>query len=84
MNLIDQLVIGAKIRLGDKYCQATGYDKGTIITLIEGALDHDNGLYTEIQSAPSIWDEEQKEFNSIYHLFGNDLEDFTDCEILNS
>lgn len=83
-NLEDRLIVGSKIKLGPIFCaNSNGYFKsGQIIELIEGSFDFENGLYTEIQTAPSIWDDTLKEFNSIYHLFENDLSGFEDCEIL--
>lgn len=78
------LIIGAKIVIGPKYSKFCGgsLEPGSIITLIQGYFDYDNGLYTETQTAPAIYDEETKDFDSIYHLFGNDLENFMDCQVL--
>ena len=79
------LVVGAKIKLGKKYCEGRpGCEAGQVITLVEGHFEYDNGLFTSSQSAPSVWCEKKKDFDSIYHLFGNDLEDFEDCEIITS
>jgi hypothetical protein len=65
-ELESKLVVGAKIKLSD----------GEIVTLVDGVFEYDNGLYTDEQHAPSVWDEKRREYDSIYHLFGNDLEDF--------
>ena len=73
-DLEDLLVIGTKIKLGPNYCKEMGGKTGDIITLIEGYFDHD--------TTPSVWDENAKEFDSIYHLFGNNMEYFMDCEIV--
>lgn len=81
-ELEKKLIVGAKIKLGEKYCKEHACQAGEIITLVEGEFDHDNGLYSETQTAPSVWYEHQKEFDSIYHLFENDLSGFEDCEIL--
>jgi hypothetical protein len=81
-ELEEKLIVGAKIKLGKIYADEHFSTEGEIIELIEGHFEYDNGLYTEDQTAPAIWDEKQKDFNSIYHLFGNDLEYFADCEIL--
>lgn len=83
-NLEVKLTVGTRIKLGEKYCDGRSLMPGEIITLVKGEFEFENGLYTEIQTAPAIWNEEQKEFDSIYHLFGNDLECFDDCEILTS
>jgi hypothetical protein len=77
-----KLEIGTKIKIGDKYAEKYGFDKGEVITLTEGYFEHDNGLYTETQSCPAIWNEDQNEFDSVFHLFGNDLENFMDCDVV--
>lgn len=81
-ELEEKLVVGAKIKIGKMYAKEHFCTEGEILELVEGFFEHDNGLYTENQSAPAIWDESQKCFESIYHLFGNELEDFADCEVL--
>ena len=78
----ENLIVGAKIKIGKEYSKEYGFTEGEIIELIEGHFEHDNGLYTEDQTAPSIWDEKQKDFESIYHLFGNEFENFLDCEVV--
>lgn len=81
----EALIVGCEIRIGKIYSeQISGFKEGDIIKLIEGYFEYDNGLYTEEQTSPSIYDEETKDFDSIYHLFGNDFEYFYDCEILNT
>lgn len=83
-NLEEKLIVGVKIRIGKIFSEQNKWAKeGEILQLVEGYFDYENGLYTETQTAPSIWESERKEFSSIYHLFGNDLEDFLDCEIVN-
>ena len=82
-DLEEKLVVGTKIKIGRIYAKEHYCTEGEIIELVEGSFDYDNGLYTEQQTAPSVWDEKQKDFDSIYHLFGNDLENFLDCEIVN-
>lgn len=82
-ELEDLLVVGAKIKIGSKYAKAIGGLKaGEVITLVEGYFDCENGLYCTTETAPSIWNENAKEFDSIYHLFGNNFENFMDCKIL--
>lgn len=78
----ENLIVGTKIKIGKEYSEKHGFFEGEIIELVEGFFEHDNGLYTEEQTAPSIWCDKQKDFDSIYHLFGNDFEDFLDCEIV--
>lgn len=81
-ELEDLLIIGTKIKIGKNYAEYFGgiFKEGEVIELIEGYFDYDNGLYCETQTAPSI--ESRGDYDSIYHLFGNELQDFMDCEIL--
>ena len=83
-KLEKKLTVGTRIKIGPKFCEYSNnaFVPGEIIELVMGSFDFDNGLYTETQTAPSIWDENIKEFNSIYHLFENDLCAFLDCEII--
>lgn len=82
--LHDKLKVGAKIKYGKEYAEFTGGDvkAGEVITLVDGYFEYDNGLYCETKTAPSIWDEDANEFESIYHMFGNDLQNFLDCEVI--
>ncbi len=80
--LEEKLIVGAKIKLGKDYCSGRGFKTGEVITLVEGHFEHDNGLYTEDQTAPAFWDDGAKDFDSIYHLFENDLSGFEDCEVI--
>jgi hypothetical protein len=84
LNLGEKLVVGAKIKIGKQYASEYGFTEGQIIELVEGHFEHDNGLYTEDEVAPAIWNEEEKDYDSIYHLFGNDFEYFYDCVILSN
>ena len=78
----ENLKIGTKIQIGSMYADAYGLDPTQIIELIEGFFEEDNGLYTQTISTPSIWNKDSKEFDSIYHLFGNEFEYFMDCKIV--
>ena len=83
-DLEKKLTVGTKIKLGPKFCEYANnaFKPGKIIELLEGFFDFENGLYTETQTAPSIWNKDMREFDSIYHLFENDLSGFLDCEII--
>lgn len=84
-NIEPLLVVGASIKIGKQYAEECGgFEAGQIITLLQGYFERDNGLYDVTETAPSIWDEGSKDFDSIYHLFGNDLENWYDCEIVKS
>lgn len=85
-EFVSLLIVGAEICIGKEYSEFTNgrFKQGQIITLIKGWFEHDNGLYCEDKECPSIWDDEEEDFESIYHLFGNNFEYFMDCEILKS
>lgn len=76
------LVVGAQIRIGESFAHSSSLESGSIITLVDGTFERENGLYEDTERAPSVWNDDSKEFDSIYHLFGNDLSDFDDCEVL--
>jgi len=77
----DDLVVGTRIKIGEKYAAEIGrFDSGEEIELIEGYFERYNGLYDVQETAPSIHN--GLDYDSIYHLFGNDLEDFMDCQII--
>lgn len=82
--LEQNLLVGTKIKIGKKYSEETGcgFVEGEIIELVTGYFEYDNGLYNETEEAPSYYDSYSNDYDSIYHLFGNDLEEFEDCEIL--
>lgn len=81
-NVLPKLIVGAKVKIGKNYSKKGRFKTGQVITLIEGLFEYENGLYTEDISAPSI--KADDDFDSIYHLFGNDLEYFADCEVLDA
>lgn len=80
--LESKLIVGTKIKIGENYAKDYGFTVGEVIELIEGSFERYNGLYDETEKCPAIWVEDDKDFSSIYHLFGNDLDDFMDCEII--
>lgn len=81
-----KLVVGTKIKISKEYVENGKYHfkENEIITLVEGTFEFDNGLCTENQKCPAIWNPKLKEFDSIYHLFGNNFDDWYNCEILNN
>ena len=80
----EKLLVGTKIKIGRKYAGEQGFKEGEIITLVNGAFKIDNSICSTIEHAPSVWSESQKDFDSIYHLFGNDFENFLDCVIIDN
>ena len=81
-ELKEKLIVGAKVKIGKIYAKEHFCTEGEILELIEGHFEYDNGLYIEDQIAPAVWNEDEEDFDSIYHLFGNEFEYFYDCEIL--
>lgn len=81
-ELESKLIVGASVRIGRLYAENYGFVPGEIITLVEGHFEYDNGLYISDQTALAIYDKDSKDYDSIYHLFGNDFEYFMDCEII--
>lgn len=77
-----EIQTGDVVLVGANSSKMCGVPEGTELKFVDGYFDYDNGLYTETQSAPSIWDEERKEFDSCYHIFGNDYEYFLDSKIV--
>ena len=80
----EKLLVGTKIKIGRKYADEQGFKEGEIITLVNGTFKIDKGTCYIIEHAPSVWSESQKDFDSIYHLFGNDFENFLDCVIIDN
>lgn len=75
---------GDKIIFGPIYCQETGREDllGKTIMLTPQFFEHYNGFYSEYQECPGIYLEGYEEADSIYHLFGNELEEFYDCILI--
>jgi len=78
-QLSELLTIGAKIKIGKEYSKQSKFNEGDIIELIEGSFDND---FVSDVRCPAIYNDITKDFDSIYHLFGNYFESFMDCEIL--
>ena len=80
-DLESKLKVGTRIKLGEEYCKDKNMEV-CIIELVEGVFEYENGLYTSEQRCPAIWNNDDKDYDSIYHLFENDLSGFLDCEIV--
>lgn len=78
-QLSELLIVGTKIKIGKEYSILSDFNEGDIIELIEGSFDND---FVSDVRCPAIWNDKKKDFDSIYHLFGNYFESFMDCEIL--
>lgn len=75
---------GDSILFGEKWCLEHGreYLTNKVIKLTPQYFEDDNGLYCFDRECPGIYDEENEESDSIYHLFGNKFERLMDCEII--
>lgn len=76
---------GDSIVFGPTWCIANNRDdlKGKTVKLEPQWFECDNGLYVYHQvcaGLPAIDEDEIPD--SIYHLFGNDLESFLDCTLI--
>lgn len=75
---------GDKIKFGITYCNKTGRRDllNKTIMLIPQAFEDDNGLYSSESFAPGIFNSIEEEADSIYHLFGNNLDGMYDCVVI--
>lgn len=74
--------VGDKVKVGVMSSKECGIAAGTELTFTEGHFERENGLWCENFIHPGIWDEKRKEWDSDYHIFGNDYEYFLDSEII--
>jgi hypothetical protein len=75
---------GDSIKFGEQWCKEHGSEDliGKTIKLTPQYFEEDNGIYTYESECPGIYDESDDEAHSIYHLFGNDLSNILDCELI--
>lgn len=75
---------GDSVKFGEKWCEAHNsmHLNGKTIMMTPQWFDYDDDLGGGIDVCPGIWEEGSEEADSIYHLFGNDFEDFMDCELI--
>lgn len=75
---------GDSILFGEQWCKKHGSEdlKGKTVKLTPQYFEEDNGLYTYDSECPGIYDAEEGEAHSIYHLFGNEFENFMDCALI--
>ncbi len=81
-ELEELLQVGTKIKIGKQYAKEHDATEGEIITLVDGEFECENGLYSYTDSCPAVWNEEANEFDSVYHLFGNNFEYWMDNTIV--
>lgn len=82
--LYDNLIPGNSIKFGKEYCKANNciYLTNTVRPIVIGFFDNDNGGFTSVEQAPSVYNKENTDFDSMQHLFENNLSGFMDCEII--
>lgn len=75
---------GDSIKFGEIYCKEYNREDlfGKIVKLTPQYFENDNGLYVSTTECPGIYDEANDEPESIYHLFGNNLENIMDCQLI--
>lgn len=75
---------GDSIKFGKKWCKEHGSEElvEKTIKLTPQYFEEDNGLYTHYSECPGIYDADNDEAESIYHLFGNNFENFMDCVLI--
>lgn len=75
---------GDSIKFGEKWCKK--YKRkdliNKVIKLTPQWFEIDSGLYCYEKECPGIRNKKEQESDSIYHLFGNKLEDFMDCQLI--
>lgn len=75
---------GDSVKFGEKWCREHRREDlvNKVVKLTPQWFEEDNGLFTYYSECPGIYDEECEEADSIYHLFGNNFENFMDCELI--
>lgn len=75
---------GDSVKFGEKWCREYKREElvNKVVKLTPQWFEEDNGLYTYSTECPGIYNEEDEEADSIYHLFGNKFERFMDCELI--
>lgn len=75
---------GDSVKFGMKWCKEhrSKHLIGKVVMMTPPWFECDNGLYCEDQECPGMMEEGSNEPDSIYHLFGNNFENFMDCELI--
>lgn len=78
ISLEDLLVPGTQIRIGLEFSKMSWMNEGEVVTLIHGEFPTDD----TVELATALWNPLEGGYDSIYHLFENDLSGFKDCEVV--
>lgn len=79
-----EIEYGDSVKFGVEWCNKYGSKNllNKTIMMTPQYFEEDNGLYSYESECPGIWDEKSQEADSIYHLFGNHFEWFSDCQLI--
>ncbi|NEW05932.1 hypothetical protein GK047_07905 [Paenibacillus sp. SYP-B3998] len=75
---------GDSVKFGKEWCKENHSKHliGKTVMMTPQWFEYDNGLYCEEQECPGMLEEGSDEPESVYHLFGNEFENFMDCELV--
>jgi len=76
----ENLIVGAKIKIGKEYAKESRFTEGEIITLELLPFEYDSDFGGGVEDAPGVFNGYDND--SIYHLFGNNFEWWMDNEII--
>lgn len=73
---------GDSVKFGEKWCKENRCEHliGETIMMTPQWFDYDDDLGGGMEECPGMIMEDGEEPESIYHLFGNNFENFMDCE----
>lgn len=77
-----KLIVGTKIKIGRKYSEEHGFKEGEIIELKLLPFEYDSDFGGGIEDCAGVENKHHNDNDSIYHLFGNDFENWLDCKIV--
>lgn len=84
MTITVDFVRGDSVKFGEKWCKAHNSEHliGKTVLMTPQWFEYDDDLGGGTSECPGMFEEGSDESDSIYHLFGNNFEDFMDCELI--
>ncbi|WP_438498047.1 hypothetical protein [Paenibacillus sp. IHBB 3054] len=75
---------GDSVKFGEQWCKDHNSEhlKGKIIMMTPQWFEYDDDFGGGLQQCAGMLEEGSEEPDSIYHLFGNNFEYFSDCELI--
>lgn len=75
---------GDSVKFGERWCKDHNsiHLIGKIVMMTPQWFEYDDDLGGGIDQCAGMFEEGSEEPDSIYHLFGNDFEYFSDCELI--